>query len=196
MPALVPIIDLAAWFDGDTRERGAVARQVDQALRTSGFLLITGHRVPADLRAQTRAVAREFFALPAEVKARYAIAVGGRGWIPPGAEANGYAEGTPTPPDLKESFSLAAERPTGDAAIDARWFRPNSWPAEVPRMRPVVSDYIGQMRALSDELMALCAVALGLEAGFFAPFLDHPTYGVNLTWSPPADPARPPEPGQ
>jgi isopenicillin N synthase-like dioxygenase len=196
VPALVPIIDLAAWFDGDRRDRAAVAGQVDQALRTSGFLLITGHRVPADVRAQTRSVAREFFALPAEVKARYAIAVGGRGWIPPGAEANGYAEGTPTPPDLKESFSLAADWPTGDDAIDARWFRPNVWPAEVPLMRPVVSDYIDRMHALSDELMALCAVALGLDAGFFAPFLDHPTYGANLNWYPPADPARPPEPGQ
>jgi isopenicillin N synthase-like dioxygenase len=196
VPATVPVIDLAPWFDGDAGDRAAVAAEVDRALRTSGFLLVTSHRVPADVRAGTRAVAREFFALPAEVKARYAIAVGGRGWIPPGAEANGYAEGTPTPPDLKESFSLAAERPTGDAAIDARWFRPNTWPAEVPRMRPVVGDYIDRMHALSDELMTLCAAALGLPDGFFAPFLDHPTYGVNLNWYPPADPARPPEPGQ
>ena len=114
------------------------------------------------MRAQTRAAAREFFALPAEAKARYAITVGGRGWIPPGAEANGYAEGTATPPDLKESFSLAADEPTGDAGIDARWFRPNVWPAEVPQLRPVVTDYIRRMRSLSDELMSLCAVALGL----------------------------------
>ena len=104
MPATVPVIDLTAWYDGDAGDRAAVAREVDQALRTSGFLLVTGHRVPADLRASTRASAREFFALPAKVKARYAIAVGGRGWIPPGAEANGYAEGTPTPPDLERVF--------------------------------------------------------------------------------------------
>jgi isopenicillin N synthase-like dioxygenase len=190
------MIDLTAWFDGGNGARAAVARQVDEALRTSGFLLITGHRVPGELRAQTRAVARAFFALPPEVKAQYAIAVGGRGWIPPGAEANGYAEGTPTPPDLKESFSLAAERPTGKADIDARWFRPNVWPAELPQMRGIVSDYITRMHTLSDELMALCAVALGLGAGFFAPFLDHPTYGANLNWYPPADPGCLPEPGQ
>ncbi len=191
MPATVPVIDLMPWYEGGTQDRAGVARQVDEALRSSGFLLITGHRVPAGARARTRATAREVFALPAEVKARYAITVGGRGWIPPGAEANGYAEGTATPPDLKESFSLAADQPTGDAGIDARWFRPNVWPAEVPRLRPVVTDYISRMHALSDELMSLCAVALGLPAGFFAPFLDHPTYGVNLNWYPPADPARP-----
>ena len=63
-------------------------------------------------------------------------------------------------------------------------------------MRPVVSDFIDRMHALSDDLMEVCAVALGLPAGYFAPFLDHPTYGVNLNWYPPADPARPPAPGQ
>jgi isopenicillin N synthase-like dioxygenase len=196
VPDLVPIIDLSPWFSGSEHDRAGVARQVDEALRTSGFLLITGHGVADGSRARTRAVAREFFALPPEVKARYATTVGGRGWLPPGAEANGYAEGTPTPPDLKESFSLAADQPTGDTVIDARWFRPNVWPAEVPELEPVVTDYVSRVHALSDELMALCAVALGLPADHFVPFLSHPTYGVNLNWYPPADPAHGPEPGQ
>jgi len=52
-----------------------------------------------------RAAAREFFDLPEEVKGRYSVAVGGHGWIAPGAEANAYAEGTETPPDLKESLT-------------------------------------------------------------------------------------------
>jgi isopenicillin N synthase-like dioxygenase len=193
---LVPIIDLTPWFSGGEDGRRAVAARVDEALRTSGFLLITGHGVPDEVRARARATAREFFTLPAAVKARYATQVGGRGWLPPGAEANGYAEGTETPPDLKESFSLAADQPTGNAAIDERWFRPNVWPAEVPELRPVVSDYIDRMHRLSDELMALCAVALGLPADHFQPFLSHPTYGVNLNWYPPMDPAQAPEPGQ
>ncbi len=196
MADLVPIIDLTPWFSGGEDGRRAVAARVDEALRTSGFLLITGHGVPDEVRARARATAREFFTLPAAVKARYATQVGGRGWLPPGAEANGYAEGTETPPDLKESFSLAADQPTGNAAIDERWFRPNVWPAEVPELRPVVSDYIDRMHRLSDELMALCAVALGLPADHFQPFLSHPTYGVNLNWYPPMDPAQAPEPGQ
>jgi isopenicillin N synthase-like dioxygenase len=196
VPGSVPVIDLGPWRRGGADGRAAVARQVDEALRTSGFLLITGHGVPADLRARARAAAREFFALPPAVKARYTAAVGGRGWIPPGAEANGYAEGTATPADLKESFSLAADWPTGDPAVDERWFRPNVWPAEVPRLETAVSEYTGRVHALADELMAVCAVALGRPAGWFEPFLDHPTYGVNLNWYPPADPAAPPEPGQ
>src|SRR5262249_23613702 len=144
----VPIVDLAPWFEGSQVGRAQVARQVDEALRVSGFMLITGHGVADGLRAQTRVTAKEFFALPAATKARYAVTVGGRGWIPPGAEANGYAEGTPTPPDLKESYSLAACTPTGDPEVDQEWFRPNVWPDEVPRMRSVVGAYLEAMHAL------------------------------------------------
>ena len=137
----VPLVDLAHWFHGDADDRREVAVQVDHALRTSGFLLVTGHEVPDASRDAARDAARDFFALPAEVKARYTVAVGGRGWLPPGAEANGRAEApqdptsAATPPDLKESWSVGADEPSGDAEIDAQWFPPNVWPAEVPALR-------------------------------------------------------------
>ena len=105
----VPTIDLTPWFAGTERDRRAVADQVDQALQSVGFFLLTGHGVTAEERARVRAVARRFFALPAATKQAYAVTVGGRGWLPPGVEANGYAEGTPTPPDLKESFAVGAD---------------------------------------------------------------------------------------
>ena len=196
MTHAVPSIDLQAWFHGDDRDRAEVAARVDEALQTAGFLLITGHEVSTELRDDTRAVAREFFALPEDVKRRYATAVGGRGWLPPGAEANGYAEGTPTPPDLKESFTAACDNPTGDPRVDAEWFAPNVWPAELPRMREVVGDYLDEMHALSDELMALCAVALGLDVDYFEPFLTEPTYGFNINWYPPLTRVGPAAEGQ
>jgi isopenicillin N synthase-like dioxygenase len=191
----VPMIDLAPWFaGGDGRAR--VAAQVDEALRRAGFLLITGHGVADELRAEVRALAREFFALPAEVKAKYAVSVGGRGWLPPGVEANGYAEGTPTPPDLKESYTLGQDDPTGDPDVDRDWFPPNVWPAEVPRLREVVQEYLRRMHALADELMTICAVALGLPEDHFAAYLTHPTYGFNINWYPALNRLGPPEPGQ
>ncbi|PRC54370.1 oxidoreductase, partial [Mycobacterium sp. ITM-2017-0098] len=84
---------------------------------------------------------REFFALPDTVKSGYSVPVAGHGWIGPGAEANGYAEGTETPPDRKESFSLGAETATGDPDVDAIWFAPNVWPQEVPSLHAVVDEY-------------------------------------------------------
>src|SRR5690348_9601957 len=88
MQSSVPVIDLAPWWSGDEAARAAVATQVDAALQSVGFFLITGHGVPDDLRTRLRARARAFFALPPGVKQRYAVTVAGRGWLPTGVEAN------------------------------------------------------------------------------------------------------------
>jgi isopenicillin N synthase-like dioxygenase len=196
MPSPVPVIDLAPWFAGDAAGRAAVAAQVDAALQSVGFFLISGHGVPDDLRAAVRAGARSFFALPPAVKRRYAVTVGGRGWLPPGVEANGYAEGTQTPPDLKESFAVGADEPTGDPAVDEFWFQPNVYPAEVPALEPAVVTYLASMRQLAGQLLVLCAAALGLEADFFTRQAGHATHTMNINWYPPLALAGQPEPGQ
>jgi isopenicillin N synthase-like dioxygenase len=192
----VPVIDLTPWFDGEQSARAAVAAEVDAALRRVGFFLVTGHGVSAELRAEVRRAAREFFALPAATKAPYAVTVGGRGWLPPGVEANGYAEGTETPPDLKESFAVGADRPIGDPEVDDYWFAPNVYPTEVPALQPAVVSYLTQMRALADELLRLCAAALELEADFFTRHTGHATNTMNINWYPPLSVAGPPQPGQ
>ena len=179
MPSAVPVIDLTPWLSGDADARTAVAAQVDEALQTVGFFLITGHGVPAELRARVRAAAREFFALPAAVKQPYAVTVGGRGWLPPGVEANAYAEGTETPPDLKESYAVGADQPTGDPEVDDYWFQPNVYPAEIPALEPAVVDYLARMRQLADEMLVLCAAALGLERDFFTRHTGHATHTMN-----------------
>jgi isopenicillin N synthase-like dioxygenase len=190
----VPIIDLTPWFDGDGRER--VAEQVDAALSDVGFLLITGHGIPAETRDRLRAAAMRFFSLPEPIKRSYATAVGGRGWLPPGAEANGYAEGTETPPDLKESYACGHDTKIGDPALDELWFPDNVYPAEVPAMEPLVRDYLERMRALADELLIICAVALGLKEDFFVSYTTHPSYGMNINWYPSMSRLGAPEPGQ
>ncbi|WP_326597663.1 isopenicillin N synthase family dioxygenase [Streptomyces sp. NBC_01803] len=193
---MIPVVDLRLWRAGGPHERRAIAAEVDRALMSAGFLLVTGHGVDPDLRTGIRSAARRFFALPEEAKQPYAVRVGGRGWLGPGAEANGYAEGTPTPPDLKESWSFAAEEPTGDPAVDAEWFRPNVWPTEVPELRALVTEYLGRMRALSDEVLGLLAAALGGPAELFTRHTGHPTWGFNLNWYPARETTGEPRPGQ
>ncbi|MGW6709318.1 isopenicillin N synthase family dioxygenase [Streptomyces sp. NPDC054956] len=192
----VPVIDLGPWRSGGPAERRGVAERVDEALQTAGFLLVAGHGVDPELPRRIREAARTFFRLPAAAKAPYAVAVGGRGWLGPGAEANSYAEGEASPPDLKESWSWAADDPTGIAAVDAEWFRPNAWPAEVPALRPLVAEYLASMRALSDELLELLAAALGLETDHFTRHTGHPTWGFNVNWYPGTEIVGPPLPGQ
>jgi isopenicillin N synthase-like dioxygenase len=196
MTSSVPVIDLTPWFSGGRAGRVDVAARVDAALQGYGFFLITGHRVPDEMRANVRAGAREFFALPREIKQQYAVTVAGRGWLPPGVEANAYAEGTETPPDLKESFAVGADQPTGDPEVDGYWFQPNVYPAEVAALKPAVVTYLARMRELADELLMVCAAALGLEDDFFTRHTGHATHTMNINWYPPVSVAGEPEPGQ
>ena len=196
MTSTVPVIDLTPWFAGEPDARAAVAAEVDAALREWGFFLITGHGVLAEERARVRAAARRFFALPAEIKRPYAVTVGGRGWLPPGVEANGYAEGTETPPDLKESFAVGADQPTGDPEVDGYWFQSNVYPVEIPELQTTVVNYLARMRLLADELLRLCAAALGLEDDFFSRHTGHATHTMNINWYPPLELTGPPEDNQ
>src|SRR4051794_22471583 len=90
--AALPVIDISSGPD-------AVASAIDVACRESGFFFVTGHAVATELRQRLDALAREFFALPDEEKARIAMAHGGRawrGWFPVGGEL------TSGHPDAKE----------------------------------------------------------------------------------------------
>ena len=196
MPSSVPLVDLGPWLEGTAEGRAAVAARIDEALQDSGFLLITGHGVPRELRTATRELARRFFALPEATKAKYTVSVGGRGWLPPGVEANGYAEGTETPPDLKESYSVGADAAVGDAEVDAFWFQPNIWPAEVPELAAAAREYMDLMRALSDELLTIFAAALELPQDHFTRCTRHPTYTFNINWYPPMATVGTPEADQ
>lgn len=192
----IPTIDLRPWLDGDPDARTAIARTVDEALQSAGFLLVTGHGVDPALRSRIREAARAFFTLPTEVKRPYAVQVGGRGWLGPGAEANGYSEGTQTPPDLKESLTFATHEPFEDPATNAEWYAPNVWPAEAPELRKLCEEYLAGMGGLENHLLALLSEALGLEPDFFTRHMDHPTYGFNINWYPGTEVVGEPEPGQ
>ena len=193
----VPTIDLTGWFDG--RDRDAVAREVDAALRRVGFLVVTGHGVDPAERAAVRSAARAFFALPSETKRQYAVSVAGRGWLPPGVEANAYAdpyaEGAPaSAPDLKESYSVGADGVT--APLDGFWFQENVWPAEVPALEEAVTAYLATMKHLADELLTICAAALGVDADFFTRHTAASTHTFNINWYPPMDVTGTPADGQ
>ncbi|MCW2720016.1 2-oxoglutarate and iron-dependent oxygenase domain-containing protein [Pseudonocardia sp.] len=188
----IPTVDLAAWRSGDP----TVAPAVDLALQQAGFLLVTGHGVDDSLRAEVRAAARRFFALPTEVKQCYAARIGGRGWLAPGVEANGNVEGGENPPDLKESFAVGPDTPTGDPAVDDIWFPANVWPDEVPELRPAVERYLAAMTSASRDLLELCAGALGLPLDTLTVLAGHPTWTFNINRYPPLTEVGEPAPGQ
>ena len=57
-------------------------------------------------------------------------------------------------------------------------------------------EYLGRMRQLADQLLELCAAALGLDRDFFTRYTGHATHTLNINWYPPIAVAGEPEPGQ
>lgn len=191
----IATVDLAHWYAGGSAADD-LAAEVDSGLQRVGFILVRGHGVDPSLAPAVRAAAREFFDLAEAAKAEYSVPVGGRGWLRPGAEANGYAEGTETPPDLKESFSVGAETATGNPAVDSVWFAANVWPREVSSLRALVSEYTAQMRRVADDLLALFAHALRLPENPFTMLASRPTWTLNINHYPPVSVIGEPAAGQ
>jgi isopenicillin N synthase-like dioxygenase len=202
VPSAVPVIDLAPWFDGSDAGRQRTAEQVDAALREIGFLLVTNHGVPTELREEVRAASRQFFELPVAIKERYRSQIGRhtwmpRGWTPIGAEANANSdEGVTAPPDLKESYNIACFQRTGDPELDREWFTDNIWPDEVPAYRKAVTAYVERMRSLVDHLLQIAAVALDQDEDFFLAQARHPTWSFYTHWYPALRDVGTPQPGQ
>lgn len=192
---MIPTVDLSRWYSGGA-PADSVAAELDEALQAAGFLLVTGHGVDPALAREVRTASREFFGLPDAVKRRYSVPVAGRGWLAPGAEANAYVEGNGGPPDLKESYTLGSDTPTGDPEVDRIWFAPNVYPAEVPALRSVVPPYIRAMRILADDLLALMVYALRLPENPFATLTTRPTWTMNINHYPPVSVVGEPKPGQ
>ncbi len=190
----LPIIDLRRWNEGSLGERVAVAFEVDQALRTFGFLLLSGHGVAPELTSAARAGGRGFFALPTDVKAAYTTTVGGFGWIPPGAEANSYASGQASPPDLKETF--ASRLPAGEVATWNTKQARMPWPVELPELEATVSTYLRTMQKLALTLLEVFGCALGMDETALTRFASPPSASMNINHYPSLRVTGAPAPGQ
>jgi len=194
----IPLLDISRWRDGSQAQRAQIAARMDQALRQSGFLLIENHGIAAGLRDRLRADASRFFALPAEQKGRYATPLAGRGWLPPGGEANAFYGETADPDraDMKESLTNGRDFRTGDPEIDAAWFAPNVWPAETPDLAGLAGEFAGHARELYYDLLRMGAVALGLDDDFFVSHVRSGTETFNINRYPPLAETGPAKPGQ
>ena len=163
----LPIIDIAPLFGRDAAARTAVSARIEAACRDSGFFYATGHGVSDDVLARLDAVSRRFFALPRAAKERIAMVRGGaawRGWFPLEGEL------TSGRPDQKEGLYLGVELPPDHPRVKAGWplHGANLWPAEIPELRPAVESFMAATTRAAHALMEGIALALGLDADYFA----------------------------
>jgi len=158
----LPVVDLSC-------SDAEVASRIGAACRAHGFFYLTGHGVDEALGQRLEALSHRFFALPEAVKARYAMALGGRawrGWFPLGGEL------TSGRPDWKEGLYLGTELPDTHPRVRAGvpLHGRNLLPGDdvLPGLRETVFAYMQQVTELGHRVMAAIAASLGLPADYFA----------------------------
>ncbi|MEM9614333.1 MAG: 2OG-Fe(II) oxygenase family protein [Actinomycetota bacterium] len=174
----VPTIDVSGWIDGDDAELDHIARAVDDACRTVGFMQVVGHGIGEHaVDGLTRAM-DAFFAQPLDAKLalvppRPSI---NRGYTAVKSERLSYSLGVDSPADLFEAFNVGASRddfPHLDLEGDD--YALNLWPAieAVPAFQAGVEAWFGEVAAFAHRMTSILARALDVDADFFESFTDH-----------------------
>jgi isopenicillin N synthase-like dioxygenase len=170
----VPVISLAGLDDG--YRRAETARLLGDALRRSGFYIVTDHAVPTDVFDRLTSAALEFFHRPEGDKDRYGPSAADatrRGFTSRYRAAAGI--GVETDEDAAEAWAFNPY----DEALGWRDFsvleprhrtafvHPNRFP-DVPGFRAGVLAYFAAMESQILTLLALHALDLGLPPDHFA----------------------------
>jgi isopenicillin N synthase-like dioxygenase len=164
----LPVIDIAPLLARrDEGARAAAARAIEAACRDSGFFYVRNHGVSEATITRLDAESRRFFALPRAAKAAIGMEHGGaawRGWFPLEGEL------TSGRPDQKEGLYLGTELPADHPRVAAGWplHGANQWPAELPALRPAVEAYMTATARAAGAVLEGVALALGLDADWFA----------------------------
>ncbi len=170
----IPTIDIGPFLDGDAHGKRAIAAEVAQTCERIGFLIISGHRFPAELLARAQRELFAFFDLPVATKTR---------WHPTGPSKqrgyHGFATrglastlGEQTPPDLRETVFLG---PIDDHRAHfarlpeaATSYAPNLIPTEPAGLDATLVQLYRAYERLAGDMLRIFAAALGLPETYFA----------------------------
>lgn len=184
----IPVVDVRAWHAGGAARAGFV-RALGEALADTGFFALANHGVSEDLTRRAYEAAREFFHLPADVKARYHRpgAKGQRGYTGFGTE---HARDSAAP-DLKEFWQVGRTGVPDDHPVHAP-YGPNVWPDDtVAGFRPVMSALYEALDGLGGVCLEACAAYLGEPSRTFAAMADDSDTIVRVIYYPPTVGAPP-----
>ncbi|KAF2827189.1 Clavaminate synthase-like protein [Ophiobolus disseminans] len=159
----IPIIDFAKAISSTDTEKEDVARQIDDAFRSVGFVYLKNHSVPLELVAECFEWSKKFFAFPHEIKMLAPHPPGGshhRGYSAPGVEKvsqHQYEENELNKlretPDFKESFE------SGNVNDEAQ---PNIWlpDEELPGFKEFMNLYFSHCDRLVHQILDALSIAL------------------------------------
>jgi isopenicillin N synthase-like dioxygenase len=187
----LPLIDIAPFLAGDRAGMAATAARVDAVCRDIGFMVVTGHGIPQTLFADSFASARAYFAqdMAAKLAAAPKRADVFRGYEKMGTRYRDAGPEGGKVADYKEAFMISS--PEFDRAVATPapagfdgMYAPNIWPSEpagAPAgFRKTFEEFYRAVDNLARTLNGACAMALGLQRDYFAPFFDG--HASTCTW--------------
>ncbi|KAF2811381.1 Clavaminate synthase-like protein [Mytilinidion resinicola] len=154
----IPVVDVSGMFSKHIEDRKKVAAEVGKACREVGFFYAKNHNVPDEVIANTFEAVKNFFAMP-NMK-----------------EAFSFGD------DPHEPEQNAPCKPGPDAPK-----RANAWPSAYPEFRPAMYDYFTRVKAFSQALMRIFALALDLPEDFFDAAISFPMVGIRALHYPPQE---------
>ncbi|MGC5255312.1 isopenicillin N synthase family dioxygenase [Gordonia sp. DT218] len=174
---VVPTVDISAYVgEGSTTARRDVARAIDDACATVGFIQIVGHGIPDSVIEGLASAVDDFFGLGLEDKKGYRVPGANRGYTAPKTESLSLSAGVESASrmnDFFEAFNVGAEaRSFTGLDLDEADYGINLWP-DIDGYRVRVEAYFQAAQRVSGALTRIFADALGEESDFFERLTDH-----------------------
>jgi isopenicillin N synthase-like dioxygenase len=178
--ATIPLIDLSDALAPGGARSAEVARQLREAATSSGFFYVRHHGVNPGLVASQFALARRLLDLPAATREALSMRHSPtlRGFENIGEQTLDAA----AHPDLKESFYCGMAYPDDHPYVLAGYqtYGHNQWPKALPDAPARCESYIRAMLVLSQRLMQLMALSLGLRENYFDGTAENPMVTLRM----------------
>jgi isopenicillin N synthase-like dioxygenase len=165
------------------RDPDAFAKELGESFVDYGFAILRDHGIPQELIDRAEEKAKQFFALPEDVKRKYHLEGqgGARGYTPFGIET---AKGA-SAHDLKEFWHVGRDLPEGHR------FRghmaDNVWPAEVPGFKEIFQELYAAFDQAGVTILRAVARYLGIDEDYFTDTVRDGNSVMRLLHYPPVD---------
>jgi len=166
----IPVIDIAPLINDEPEARERVAEEIGIAANNVGFFYVRNHGVPQSLIDSAFRVSRRFFDSPLEAKNSVRVSEKKRGFIEPYTAIMTGAKKR----DFRETFLWGREfdAATLEALSDVPLIGPNQWPAFLPEMKTVLSEYFEACVGVGRQILGAFAMAMEIEREYFSARFD------------------------
>ena len=161
---VIPVVDLSTFTTGSKEQQDAFVEKLGHAFHDIGFVGVKNHGIPKELIDQFYQAAKDFFALPDEIKSQYEIAglAGQRGYTSFGKE---HAKQSKVA-DLKEFYQIG-QTVVNDAVLEADYPK-NVDVEELPAFVNLGRELYRAFEKSGSELLRAIAIHLELPEDYFS----------------------------